>query len=292
MAEKSVNRHIIEVAKARVLIENGVIHVLSQPRVSECPVHRVLSGRTDVTVEQVRHAVERMINEHGMFTKDRVVETFEELVPFGASEMLMSGLRHGLIDCVVTACDCAGTIVTTKPEVVQGIGKKMTGLIETSPVEEVIEKLERKGTVVIDTENAVIDQVEGVKQASELGYKRIAVTVTGMEAGSFKALRNIEVEHKIKLWVLAVHNSGIDAVKAKLLAEGADLVWACASKAVRVIVGPKALLQIGIQIPVFALTEQGKELILTRMKDLKQQLLVTHERLPKIIKGKHPNPLT
>ncbi len=47
-----------------------------------------------------------------------------------------------------------------------------------------------------------------------------------------------------------------------MLPESCDIVWSCASETVRDIVGRRSKLQIGVSIPVFALTDEGKRLIL------------------------------
>ena len=65
-----------------------------------------------------------------------------------------------------------------------------------------------------------------------------------------------------------------------MLADNCDLVWSCASKAVREIVGPKAKMQIGISIPVFALTQEGKRLVLNRALRFPDGLVLHRASLP------------
>lgn len=291
MKAAKADRHVIEIAKAKVLVEGGKVRVLDGPRIKRCPVHILLSGAEEVTVANVRRAVEFMIRDEGMFTPNRKVKSSDELVPFGASEILMSALRHGVIECAVVACDCAGSVVTTKPEIVQGIGKRMTGLVETSPISAVIRRLQLTGAVVLDPISATIDQTEAASLAFKRGYERIAVTVTGSDADEIIALRKFERASGATIYLLAVHNSGIKRDAALLVARNADLVWGCASRNVIKIAGKSALMQIGIQIPVFSMTERGKELILSRVRDLNDQLLIGREKLPKIMRGLHPKPL-
>ena len=68
-----------------------------------------------------------------MCTPGREVMDTREFVGFGASELLSFGLHKGLLDAVVLACDGAGTVVVTKPAMVQGIGGRMSGLVSTTP---------------------------------------------------------------------------------------------------------------------------------------------------------------
>ena len=69
-------------------------------------------------------------------------------------------------------------------------------------------------------------------------------------------------------------------IEARVLAEHADIVTSCASLAVREVAGRSALLQAGSSIPVFAMTQQAKELILRKVGASGGQFLVTGAELP------------
>ncbi|HUI39641.1 MAG TPA: DUF2099 family protein, partial [Methanothrix sp.] len=91
--------------------------------------------------------------------------------------------------------------------------------------------------------------------------------------------------------ILAVHTTGIGEAEAKKLAGNCDIVWACASKAVRDVVGAQARLQIGVSIPVFALTNEGKRLVLNRAQHFEGGLVIHRSGLPLAPAGKQPEPL-
>ena len=112
-----------------------------------------------------------------MCTPRREVTDTRPFVGFGASELLSFGLSAGLLDAVVLACDGAGTVIVTKPALVQGIGGRMSGLVKTVPYPDVIHRIEENGGIVIDKAHAALDQTAGVAKAYEMGYKKIAVTV-------------------------------------------------------------------------------------------------------------------
>ncbi|MFX1521736.1 MAG: DUF2099 family protein, partial [Promethearchaeota archaeon] len=171
-----------------------------------------------------------------------------------------------------------------------GIGARMTGLVKTSPIPEIINQLENKGGIVLNPKTAVIDQVEGVKRAFSL-INKVAVTLAGTDAEKIPLLRKYEKQFNGELAILAVHTTGISSDQASIIADGCDLVWGCASKAIREIIGPKASLQIGMGIPVFVLTKQGKKIIANRIVRLDTQLLVTRAQLPKLVEHKQPDPL-
>ncbi|MEM3531937.1 MAG: DUF2099 family protein, partial [Candidatus Methanomethyliaceae archaeon] len=78
--------------------------------------------------------------------------------------------------------------------------------------------------------------------------------------------------------------------KAERLVKVCDLLTGCASKWVREIAGEKALLQAGSSIPVFAITENGRALVINKIKGINAQILVKLQRLP--YQGdRHPEPL-
>lgn len=53
----------------------------------------------------------------------------------------------------------------------------MSGLVRTSPIPEIIKKIELAGGIVLDPETARVDQTAGTTLAFAEGYRKIAVTV-------------------------------------------------------------------------------------------------------------------
>jgi putative methanogenesis marker protein 8 len=219
-----------------------------------------------------------------MFTAKRHLLGRDTFVAFGASEIMMSGLRSGFLDATVTACDGAGTVVSNNPELVQGIGGRMSGLVETEPIEDVITGIQKLGGTVLDTKTASIDPVGGVKKAAELGYKKVAVTIA--DSKTAKKLRELEAEFGLELIVIAVHVTGVSKEEAQSLLENSDLVTGCASKYIREFAKP--IVQVAAAIPLFALTKKGKELVIEREKDIESPLLITTTELPVVPEHKQP----
>jgi hypothetical protein len=127
--------------------------------------------------------------------------------------------------------------------------------------------------------------------AALAGFRKIAVTVAGSRAVDAEALRKQDSELGTHSIILAVHTTGISEAEARALAESCDLVWSCASSAVREVVGKRAEMQIGISIPVFALTQEGKRLILNRALHFSGPLVLHRAGLPLAPEGKQPEPL-
>ena len=279
--------HVMELfGKTRVVVKDGKVVETGEPVADWCPVFSKVAGVSKLTREEAKKNMEYRIRELGMFTPERRFD-YGVFVNFGASEIMMTALRRGLIDCTVTVCDGAGTVITSNPELVQGMGALMSGLIETEPIPEIIRGIESRGGVVIDKENAAIDQVNGLRAACGLGFKNIAASVVSpREAGE---LRKIEKEYGIGLILIGAHLTGIHDGEAGGLINKMDIITGCASRVVRRMVKP--VLQAGTSVPMFALTQKGKELLLERAKEVDAPVLVNTAQLPVLPEHKQPRPL-
>ncbi|MCP8311147.1 MAG: DUF2099 family protein [Candidatus Methylarchaceae archaeon HK02M1] len=284
----SIGKHLIEVCGAKVLIYKGRVKLLSEPKVNYCPIYHKILGYEKIDQEKVREIVERQVRDGLYMDKREFPNVF--LMTFGASEMLSVALESRLIDCCVIVCEGAGTVIVKNSKLVRGIGARLTGILKTSPIIATINKLRKAGAVVISNE-ALMDQVKGVKEAIKLGYKKIAVTVAGFESDKIPILRGIEDKEKIVLYILSIHNVMLKGIQLRYLLS-ADLVWACSSRVVREKIGPKALMQAGVSIPVFALSEKGKEISLNFLMKMKFPFLVMKTDLPELNTETSPHPLT
>lgn len=279
--------HIMELlGKARVVVKDGKVVEVGEPEVDWCPLFAKYRGIQKITPEEVKKNMEFRIKDFGMFTDKRQLE-LETFVGFGASEVMMSGLRRGLLDTTVTACEGAGTVISNSPTLVQGMGGRMSGLVETEPIDGIINGISERGGIVLDPSTAKLDSVAGVKKAAELGYKKIAVTVAFAETA--KEVRKLEAELGLDLIVIAVHVTGLGREEARVLVENSDIATSCASKAIRDLVKPLA--QVGTAVPLFALTQKGKELVLERAKEVESPILVNTMALPVLPEHKQPRDL-
>lgn len=278
--------HIMELfGKTRIVVKDGKVVEVGEPIADWCPVFSKVAQVSRLTPEAAKKNMEYRIRELGMFTPKRRFD-YGIFVNFGASEIMMTGLRRGLIDSTVTVCDGAGSVISSNFELVQGMGALMSGLIETEPIPEIIKGIELRGGVVLDKKSARIDQVEGARAACELGYKNIAVSITLLrEAGK---LRKIEKEYDVSLILIGAHLTGIGCSEAALLKK-IDIITGCASRIVREAVQP--VLQAGTSVPMFAITQKGKELLLERAKEVDSPILVSTAQLPVLPEHKQPRPL-
>lgn len=280
--------HIMElVGKTRVVVKDGKVVEVGEPEVECCPLFAKLRGIQNITPDEVKKNMEFRISDLGMFTEKRRLLELDTYVAFGASEIMMSDLRRGFLETTVTACDGAGTVIASDPALVQGIGGRMSGLIETEPIEGTINGIQKLGGTVLDPKTAAIDPAGGVQKASELGYKKIAVTVA--DAKTAKNLREIEAEFGLELTVIAVHVTGVSKEEAQGLLKNSDIVISCASKYIREFAKP--LVQVAAAIPLFALTKRGKELFIEKAKDIESPILINTMKLPVVPEHKQPREL-
>jgi putative methanogenesis marker protein 8 len=279
--------HIMElVGKTRVVIKDGKVIEVGEPEVKWCPIFAKVRGINKITPEEVKKNMEFRIKDFGMFTDKRHLE-LEDFVGFGASEVMMTGLNRGLLDTTVTACEGAGTVIANNPTLVQGMGGRMSGLVETEPIDGIINGITERGGIVLDPSTAKMDPVAGVRKAAELGYKKIAVTVAFAETA--KKCRELEAELGLDLIIIGVHVTGLSMENAQTLLENADITTSCASKCMRDLVKPLA--QVGTAVPLFALTQKGKELVIERAKDITSPILINTMPLPVLPEGKQPREL-
>lgn len=279
--------HEIYCCGSRVRISQNRAEVLTEPLVDYCPLHEALYGTKRIDAGAVQRSVQRKIRGYGLCCQNRLFDA-EPIVAFGASEMMRVWLEKGFIDCAVTVCEGAGTVIATKGKLVQAIGARLTGIVKTSPISQTIEHIEAEGGIVLNRATARIDQVEGVKRTLASGHKRVAVSVAGFQAQAISEIRNLEADAGSDVLVFSVCNTSVHDANVKHIAK-ADIACASASKILRTEIGKRALLQLGITIPVYALTEKGKKLVLAYLAELRDDLVVFRtSKLPYQAERKRP----
>ncbi|MEM3580080.1 MAG: DUF2099 family protein [Candidatus Bathyarchaeia archaeon] len=279
--------HEIYCCGARVRISDKGVEVLSEPLIEYCPLHEALYGTKKIDVEAVRKSVEMKIVGFGFCCGNRIFND-EPIVAYGASEMMRVWLEKGLIDCAVVVGEGAGTVISSNGRLVQAIGARLTGIVKTSPIPEIIRKIKSEGGIVLDEATASIDQANGVKRALDLGFRRIAVSVAGFQSKVISEIRKIEADAKADVLIFSVCNTCVGKAYVEHIAR-ADVVCASASRILREEIGKKAILQLGVTIPVYALTDKGKRLVLAYLAEFKDRLVIFRAgKLPYEVEGKGP----
>lgn len=278
--------HVVQCCGARVRICGEKVEVLSEPRIHHCPLHESLYGLKVIDKEAVKKTIETKMQAQGFCCQHRVFDD-AIVVPYGASEVIKTSMETKMLDCAVVVCEGAGTVITSNPSLVQGIGAHLTGIIKTSPITEIIQHIKKNDGSVLDPTTAKIDQAEGFKKAVEMGFKKIAVTVAGFQAEQITTVRVLEKKLGVEATIFSVCNTCTTEKDVRHIAD-ADIVTASASKTIREQVGPKALMQVGVTIPVFALTERGKKTMLAYLSRFSDKIVVFRTHLPYLVEQRGP----
>ena len=202
-----------------------------------------------------------------MCTENRETR-MRDFLSFGISEIMSLALKERLIDASVMAADGCGTVVLEDPEIVQGLGGRISGIVETEPIAKVISDVGEER--VLDPKTAKIDQFEGVGKAFSMHYNTVAVTVA-----SAKDAQEIRDCFGRNVVIIAVHTTGVTEKEANELYDFCDIITSCASKPIREIGKTRAVLQAGTKIPIYAATERGAELMRAKLKELNMQPATT-----------------
>jgi putative methanogenesis marker protein 8 len=282
-----MDKHVWEIGKSKVIVSGGkVASVVSEPLTKFCPVIYTTWGTEKQTKETVKKSIEFRIGAFGLCTPKRILETDISAVGFGASESLMTALKQEIIDASATVCDGAGTVITEKPTLVEGIGIFMSALIETTPIPEVIGQLEKKGATILNPQTAEINQVAGVEKAFKMGFRKVGVTVMGPDAQAIPKIRLLEEKNQATTFIIVMHTTGIGEELVPFI-EKADIVHGCSSKVVRETIEPKALSTFGKNIPAYALTKLGEEVL-----RLQEKAVSKNKQIVKIAFIRPPFPLS
>ncbi len=260
-----MDEHIIEaLGKTKIIVRDGKVVDVGTPKIKYCPIFDKYRGIKELTSSSVRENIEFRIADFGMCTPDRILK-MRDFLSFGISETLGTLLADNVIDCAVIVCEGCGTVIVTNPELVQGIGGRVSGFLSTTPIDKIIDEVGVEN--VLNPKNAEIDQVKGTLKAIEKGYKKIAVTV--VSSRDAERLKKIEKEHeKVKVYVFAVHLTGISKKDVESLFEHADVITSCASKYVREIGDKRKIFKVGESIPIYATTKDGIDFLIKRIEKI------------------------
>lgn len=258
-----MDEHIMEVlGKAKVTIKEGKVVKVGEPQIEFCPLFHKYRGIEKLTSRVIEENMEFRINDFGMCTSHRKLR-MGDFLSFGISETLGTLLDEKIIECAVIVCEGCGTVIVEDPELVQGIGGRISGIISTTPIKEIITILGDEK--VLDPENATINQVEGVLKAINDGYGKIAVTVASTE--DVLKIREIESQNKnVEIYIFTVHTTGISREDAETLFENVDVITSCASLHIRNIAEERGTFSVGASIPIYATSKDGEKFLKMRIE--------------------------
>ncbi|MBU1975689.1 MAG: DUF2099 family protein [Nanoarchaeota archaeon] len=284
--------HITRRAGSYILILDQKAIYATESLIEYCPLAKALFTRHDYEDDTglqdriLRELNEQAIGEFKMFGPNRRLQECEAKVPFGSSEIMMNAMEQGYFEVGIQVCDGVGTVITTSPQSSQGVGAVMTGTFFTTPIRDLVRRCYEEGVYPVCPETADIDQVEGVRSAILLGHNKIAVTTAAEANRDLGKISELEMEG-IEIYKFALCSTGIEKETAEVMAEHADLAWTCASKHAREVIAPSALIQVGLKIPAYVMTQRGWELVKSRLLAIDPEFKETLDSLPLDPENRH-----
>ncbi len=262
------DRHVIEaLGKAEVVIENGKITYIGEPVVDYCSIFDNGQHNGDLTKEFIKSNINKRIDEFGMCTPQRSIDV-EDTMSFGTSETLKTNMINGNVDCVVGACEGVGTLLIDDAKLVQGVGGRVSALISTTPIDEVMDKVGREN--VLNPETAELNPLKGLEMAIERGYKNIAITIIPTEM--VKDLRQHPKPEDVNIYIFVAHTTNVSKKKAEMLFDYADVISGCSSINIWETAEERKPYYAGKKVPLYAVTENGKRLLNERLEYIGYEL--------------------
>ena len=262
------DRHVIEaLGKAEVVIENGKITYIGEPVVDYCSIFDNGRHNGDLTKEFIKSNINKRIDEFGMCTPQRSIDV-EDTMSFGTSETLKTNMINGNVDCVVGACEGVGTLLIDDAELVQEVGGRVSALISTTPIDEVMDKVGREN--VLNPETAELNPLKGLEMAIERGYKNIAITIIPTEM--VKDLRQYPKPEDVNIYIFVAHTTNVSKKEAEMLFDYADVISGCSSINIRETAEERKPYYAGKKVPLYAVTENGKRLLNERLEYIGYEL--------------------
>lgn len=260
-----MDEHVIEaLGKARIVVKNGKVVEVGEPKINYCPLFDKYRGIKELTPEAIKENIEFRIQDFGMCTPERKLR-MKDFLSFGVSETLSTLLDEDIIDCAVIVSEGCGTVIVEDPEFVQGMAGRISGFLSTSPIDEIIDAVGSQN--VLDPESAEINQIKGAIKAIDMGYKNIAVTIISPDDA--KRLRQIEENHKdVSIYIFAAHVTEMSKEDAEALFDTADVITSCASKHIREVGENRGSFTAGASIPIYGATEAGEKFLKIRIEKI------------------------
>lgn len=262
------DKHVIEaLGKAEVVIENGKITYIGEPVVDYCSIFDNGQHNGDLTKEFIKSNINKRIEEFGMCTPQRSFDV-EDTMSFGTSETLKTNMINGNVDCVVGACEGVGTLLIDDANLVQGVGGRVSALISTTPIDEVIDNVGRDN--VLNPETAELNPLKGLEMAIERGYKNIAITIIPTEM--VRDLRQYPKPENVNIFIFVAHTTNVSQKEAEMLFDYADVISGCSSINIRETAEERKPYYAGKKVPLYAVTENGRKLLNERLEYIGYEL--------------------
>lgn len=263
----NMDEHVIEaLGKSKIIIRNGKVISIDDPVVDYCPLFDKYRGIKKLTKESIKENIEYRIKDFGMCTENRKFPS-QDFLSIGASEIISTLLKKELLDAAVIVGDGCGTVVMTDPEKIEGLAGRISGIVKTTPLKNVISFVGE--TNVLNPNTCEINQVKGLKMAISKGHKNIAITVSN--AKEIPEIRAIEKNNFCNVLIIGVHTTGASIEDAEIFIDQGDIITACMCENIKTIGDKKNAYKTKTRIPIYAPTEKGRNAIEIRLKEVEKK---------------------
>ena len=110
----------------------------------------------------------------------------------------------------------------------------------------------------------------------------LANTVTVVSADDVKRIREIEKQYEdVRVYIFVAHVSEVSEEDAEIILDYADVVTGCASKYIRDIGIDRGFFKAGDCIPIFGISEDGKNFLKRRIDKIGGLKEKTDAKIPK-----------
>ncbi len=257
----SGGRHVFDaIGMTRVVIEDGKVVSVGQPEIRFCPIFKKIFGLDGISPEMVRNNIDFRIKDFGFCTENRIVRA-KDYISFGVSEILSTALEEGTLDASVIAADGCGTAVITEPAVLQGMCGRISGLVETSPLQVVLDAIGRDN--VLDPVTVPLDMIKGAELADSKGHRKFSVTVVSPDDAE-----TLRKRYGNRVVIVGVHTSHTAPDGSMKLFDNCDIITACASKCIREEAAKRDVLVAGNKVQMYGVTPTGKDFILRKLESI------------------------
>ena len=203
-----MDEHIIEaLGKSKVIIRDGTVVSVEDPIVDYCPLFDKYRGIKKLTKESIKENIEFRIKDFGMCTENREFPS-QDFLSIGASEIISTLLKKGLLDASVIVGDGCGTVILNDPEKVEVSGSNIRDYQDIT-----FEKSHFICRIIKCFRPKYLRNKSNKRcqKAISKGYNKIAVTVSNAE--EIKEIRKLEKEYSCDIFIIGVHTSGISKKK-------------------------------------------------------------------------------
>ena len=98
------------------------------------------------------------------------------------------------------------------------------------------------------------------------------LTEYSLDAKMVEKIRNYPVDDDVNIYIFVAHTTGIEQDKVGMLFDNADIVTACASKAISDYADKYEPYYYGVKVPIFCASEDGRRLLDIRLEKIGKPL--------------------